>query len=204
MYCLISFIVSFLVFLQANAEPGTIWTQQSFTEFCVSSNGKIVKKVESEQVHLECRQRNKEVSSAWFSIKQSVMIGWLERMRNSEKALIKDQEFDGKGVVKEIIYYLRSTDFGDVEVKNMFVFDANNTLLRGNIALGKDSYVIANPGHLFHNGNLITEDSLKAKLTEFYKTKSSGSFYDLIHKIWNTQNGSVSLDVQKRPSPALR
>lgn len=182
------FIISLIFFSQAKAGDRIPWTQESFSKSCLTNNDKIIKNVDADQVHLECRHLVNEINSAWFSKKSHALIGWLERTRNSEGVLVKDQEFQANGEIKEQSYFLRSSGASSEAIQNMFVFNANKELLRGNITLGEDTFVIAGPGLIFINGQPITEDVLRKKLLKFYKKGNSKSFYDLIQNIWNSQN----------------
>lgn len=170
----------------------SIWTQESFKKNCRTENGKVSEKIDTDRIHLECRVYGKEISSVWFDKKSKKMSGWLERSRNLDRVLVKDQEFHQDGSLKQEGFYIRTDDSSVENIQNLFVFDGNKKLIRGNITVGGDTYVVATPDLIFHNGNRISLEDLSKRVSKTFKVNEEKHFYSLIDKIWNTQNTTKS------------
>lgn len=169
-------------------EKSKVWTPVTFEESCKSIGGEIHKTSSDDRLHLECKKNGNEIRSAWFDNKTTQMTGFLKRVRNDKNHVVKDLEFDSAGKLKETSFYLK-TSADPVQPQNMFVFDGENKLRRGNIMFGKDNYVIATPTTVFHNGEASALDKIQKALSQQFQVTASVPVYDQVSQIWLNQNG---------------
>jgi hypothetical protein len=170
------------------ADGPKIWTPSSFEQSCKSGGGTTQKKTSSDRVQLECKKNGNEIRSAWFDNKNLQMMGSLERVRSENNQITKDVEYDSSGKVKDTYLYVQSSSDDKSQSKNVFVFDKDKNVERGNILIGKENYVVANPKVVFHNGQPSSLTELQDALAKEYQAPASNSLYDQVLQIWNKQS----------------
>lgn len=198
MNILIHLIFSLFLSLVANAasaaaqsfeSPGPlVWKESEFKTAC-QKVGKLKTEVKNSRTALLCTSAKGEIASAWFDRKHN-MIGWLKRSRNQNGILVKDQEFDSKGLIKEETVLIRSMGKESEQIQNLFVFNPGGNLSRGNIVLGDSTFVIAAPGLIFLNGQPTTAEVLAHKLQEKFSVSNQLPLPKQIQEIWQKQNSS--------------
>lgn len=179
-------VLSLMSFSQ---ESSKIWTQASFAQYCKSKSGKIERPKLEDRIRLECLVQGDEIQSVWFN-RSGKMLGSLSRTRDENGLVTLDQEYDPNGELAQVSYYLHTTSSTAEQAKNMFVFDRNKTLVRGNIQIGNSHYVLVNQNMIFLDGRPSHLGQLQKALGQKFNVPKGSSLNQQIVEIWTKQNSS--------------